>query len=61
MLGCSSGSAGAGGAAGKPTLKLGSTNFGEQVLLAELYGQTLEANGYREAALALGLPARLLR
>ena len=40
---------------GKATVRVGSTNFGEQVILAELYAQTLEANGYRiERRLNLG-------
>jgi osmoprotectant transport system substrate-binding protein len=30
----------------KPTIRVGSTNFPEQVVLAELYGQALQANGY---------------
>lgn len=36
--------AAAGGA--KPTVRVGSTNFTEQIILGELYGQALEANGY---------------
>jgi osmoprotectant transport system substrate-binding protein len=32
--------------AGKPTVKIGSTNFSEQLILGELYSQILEANGY---------------
>jgi osmoprotectant transport system substrate-binding protein len=40
---------------GKPSLKIGSTNFSEQTILAELYAQALEANGYRvERRLNLG-------
>jgi osmoprotectant transport system substrate-binding protein len=31
----------------KPEVRIGSTNFSEQVLLAELYSQILEANGYK--------------
>jgi len=43
------------GDASKPTVRIGSTNFPEQVILAELYGQVLEANGYRiERKLNLG-------
>ncbi|MCC7105776.1 MAG: ABC transporter substrate-binding protein [Chloroflexi bacterium] len=39
----------------RPTVRIGATNFGEQGLLAELYGQALEANGYRvQRALNLG-------
>src|SRR5689334_17171303 len=46
--------AGAGGGT-KPMVKLGSTNFSEQVVVAELYGQVLEANGYTiERKLNLG-------
>jgi osmoprotectant transport system substrate-binding protein len=29
-----------------PTITVGSTNFGEQLILAEIYAQVLEANGY---------------
>lgn len=48
-------SAGGAGGSGKPAVRVGSTNFAEQVILAELYGQTLEANGYRvERRLNLG-------
>jgi osmoprotectant transport system substrate-binding protein len=39
----------------KPTVKIGSTNFSEQQLLAELYGVALEGAGYRvERQLGLG-------
>jgi len=39
----------------KPTVRIGSTNFGEQVILAEAYAQILEANGYTiERKLNLG-------
>jgi osmoprotectant transport system substrate-binding protein len=31
----------------KPTVRVGSTNFTEQLIVAELYGQILEANGYK--------------
>ncbi len=44
------GGAGTGGpapAAARPDVTIGSTNFYEQVTLAELYAQTLEANGYK--------------
>jgi osmoprotectant transport system substrate-binding protein len=41
------GSTGAGSAAAKPSIKVGSTNFGEQLIVAELYAQILEANGYK--------------
>src|SRR4029453_2271935 len=39
----------------KPTVRIGSTNFSEQIILAELYAHALEANGYRvERKLRLG-------
>lgn len=39
----------------KPALRIGSTNFTEQLIVAELYAQTLEANGYKvERRLNLG-------
>jgi osmoprotectant transport system substrate-binding protein len=34
------------GGGAKPTVIIGSTNFSEQLVLGELYAQTLEANGY---------------
>jgi osmoprotectant transport system substrate-binding protein len=53
--GCAPGAGGAGGAGTKPTVRLGSTNFAEQLIVAELYGQVLEANGYTiERRLNLG-------
>ncbi|MDQ3810469.1 MAG: hypothetical protein M3336_09280, partial [Chloroflexota bacterium] len=33
-------------ATSKPSIRIGSTNFSEQITLAELYSQMLEANGY---------------
>ncbi|MEX2046137.1 MAG: ABC transporter substrate-binding protein [Chloroflexota bacterium] len=39
------GGAGTSGGA-KPAITIGSTNFSEQLVLGELYGQILEANGY---------------
>ncbi|HKY50892.1 MAG TPA: ABC transporter substrate-binding protein [Candidatus Limnocylindria bacterium] len=39
------GGAGTSGGA-KPPITIGSTNFSEQLVLGELYGQILEANGY---------------
>lgn len=42
--GGSGGSGTTGGA--KPAITIGSTNFSEQLVLGELYGQLLEANGY---------------
>jgi len=45
----------AGSGSGKPSVKIGSTNVPEQLILAELYGQVLEANGYTvERKLNLG-------
>jgi osmoprotectant transport system substrate-binding protein len=42
-------------AAQKPTIRMGSTNFAEQTIVAELYGQVLEANGFTvERRLNLG-------
>ncbi len=42
-------------AGAKPTVRVGSTNFTEQLILAEVYAQVLEANGYRvERRLNLG-------
>jgi osmoprotectant transport system substrate-binding protein len=39
----------------RPKVRIGSTNFTEQVILAELYAQVLEANGYQiERKLNLG-------
>jgi osmoprotectant transport system substrate-binding protein len=37
---------GAGTPGGKPTVRIGSTNFSEQLILGELYAQVLEANAY---------------
>lgn len=38
-----------------PTITVGSTSFGEQLILGEIYAQVLEANGYRvERKLDLG-------
>src|SRR3954447_11914351 len=42
LVGCNRGT----GSSGKPTVRVGSTNFPEQVILAELYAQILEANDY---------------
>jgi osmoprotectant transport system substrate-binding protein len=47
LVGCAPQSAApAGGGAAKPTVRVGSTNFTEQLILAELYAQALTANGY---------------
>ncbi len=43
------------GSTDKPTVRVGSTNFTEQLILAELYAQALEASGYAvERRLNLG-------
>jgi osmoprotectant transport system substrate-binding protein len=39
--------AGAGAAASKPTVTIGTKNFTEQYVLGQLYKQALEANGYK--------------
>jgi osmoprotectant transport system substrate-binding protein len=39
--------AAAASAGARPTVKIGSTNFSEQLVLGELYAQVLESNGYR--------------
>jgi osmoprotectant transport system substrate-binding protein len=53
--GCGQAGGSVGGAAAKPTIKLGSANFSESIVAAELYGQVLEANGYKiERHLNLG-------
>jgi len=53
--GSGQGRAAGSGPAAKPTVRIGSTNFIEQLILAELYGQVLEANGYKvERRLNLG-------
>ena len=49
------GSAAGSGSSDKFTVRIGSTNFTEQLIAAELYGQVLEANGYKvERRLNLG-------
>ena len=44
--------------AGKPTIKLGSDAFYESKLMAEIYGQALEAKGYTVDRTAIGLGTR---
>jgi osmoprotectant transport system substrate-binding protein len=52
LIGCQTLATGGGN---RPTIRIGSTNFAEQTVLAELYGQALEANGYKiERKLNLG-------
>jgi osmoprotectant transport system substrate-binding protein len=43
---------------GKPTIKLGSDGFYESQLMAEIYGQALEHNGYTVDRTGLGLGTR---
>ncbi len=42
----------------KPTIKIGSDGFYEAKLMAEIYGQALEANGYSVDRTGIGLGAR---
>jgi osmoprotectant transport system substrate-binding protein len=51
---CSTG----GGAANNPTIKIGSDGFYEAKVMAEIYGQALEANGYKVDRTAIGIGAR---
>jgi osmoprotectant transport system substrate-binding protein len=51
---CSTG----GGAANNPTVKIGSDGFYEAKVMAEIYGQALEANGYKVDRTAIGIGAR---
>ncbi|MCU1585393.1 MAG: glycine/betaine transporter [Microbacteriaceae bacterium] len=51
LVGCSSsqslgGSPGSTGSTGKTSIVVGSANFSENVILADIYGQALEANGF---------------
>ncbi|HET7026278.1 MAG TPA: ABC transporter substrate-binding protein [Candidatus Limnocylindrales bacterium] len=61
--GASSGSSASAGASSSgggsaPTIKLGSDDFYEAKLMAEIYGQALEANGYTVDRKALGIGGR---
>jgi osmoprotectant transport system substrate-binding protein len=51
---CSAG----GGAANNPTVKIGSDGFYEAKVMAEIYGQALETNGYKVDRTAIGIGAR---
>jgi osmoprotectant transport system substrate-binding protein len=51
---CSTG----GGAANNPTVKIGSDGFYEAKVMAEIYGQALEANGYKVDRTGIGIGAR---
>ena len=44
--------------AGKPTIKLGSDGFYESKIMAEIYGQALEHNGYKVDRTGIGLKSR---
>jgi osmoprotectant transport system substrate-binding protein len=44
--------------AGSPTIRLGSDGFYEAKLMAEIYGQALEAKGYKVDRTAIGLGTR---
>jgi osmoprotectant transport system substrate-binding protein len=46
------------GGGGKPTLKIGSVGFDEARVMAEIYAQTLEANGYTVDRAGIGLGQR---
>ena len=46
------------GGGSKPTIKIGSDGFYEAKLMAEIYGQALEANGYTVNRDGIGLGAR---
>src|ERR1035437_10775391 len=46
------------GGGSKPTIKLGSDGFYESKLMAEIYGQALEAKGYTVDRTAIGLGDR---
>jgi osmoprotectant transport system substrate-binding protein len=53
-----SGASSGASAATNPTVKLGSDGFYEAKLMAEIYGQALEANGYKVDRTAIGIGAR---
>ena len=46
------------GGGSKPTIKVGSDGFYEAKIMAEIYGQALEANGYTVDRAGIGLGAR---
>src|SRR6186713_2213724 len=46
------------GGGSKPTLKIGSVSFDEARVMAEIYAQTLEANGYTVDRAGIGLGQR---
>jgi osmoprotectant transport system substrate-binding protein len=53
-----SGASNGASAANNPTVKLGSDGFYEAKLMAEIYGQALEVNGYKVDRTAIGIGAR---
>ena len=53
-----SGASSSAAAANNPTVRLGSDGFYEAKLMAEIYGQALEANGYKVDRTAIGIGAR---
>ena len=55
---CSSGGSSSPTAAPAPTIKIGSDGFYESKLMAEIYGQALEAKGYTVDRTGIGLGAR---
>src|SRR5664279_5989405 len=46
------------GGGSKPTIKVGSDGFYESKLMAEIYSQALEANGYTVDRTGIGIGAR---
>ena len=46
------------GGGSKPTIKIGSVGFDEARVVAEIYAQALEANGYTVDRAGIGLGAR---
>jgi osmoprotectant transport system substrate-binding protein len=46
------------GGGSKPTIKIGSDGFDEAKIMAEIYGQALEANGYTVDRTGIGIGAR---
>jgi osmoprotectant transport system substrate-binding protein len=53
-----SGASSSAGAATNPTIRLGSDGFYEAKLMAEIYGQALEASGYKVDRTAIGIGDR---
>ena len=55
---CSTGAGSSTPTAGLPTVRIGSDGFYESQLMAEIYGQALEAKGYKVDRSAMGLGTR---